>query len=164
MSDVQASHVTDPRNPSAGSLDLSNVSVESFSANLRRLGEIRGISLKIVQGWATGDSGHILVRTQVECLLFDTDSYEDSEDSEEKYLLARLRCRVVADYHAQEGIGWNDFFESDRGLEFMRSEALTEVFPYLREAVSSMASRLGFRRLTLGKYRPNESISFSTGA
>lgn len=137
-------------------IELADVVVQSFSAALKRLDSVEHLQLKIVTSWATGDDT-LLCRFSAECRLYDSEVEEQNEEAADNHLLAKLRCRIVCAYDVAE--------ESREALlnsgadvirSFAERVALPTAYPYIREAISSMSTRLGFPRVTIGVFRPDD--------
>jgi len=150
--------------PAFEDIELSEVVVQQFSASLVRLGAVEGMQFSLGTSWAFKDDKGFLCRFMARCSLFDVDlSNQDPEDDAfaKDHQLARLRCVIVCEYDLPSG-EWDAVKAcgSDVIRQFSQDVALPTAFPYIREAVSSMSTRLGFPRITLGSIHRDRDMTF----
>jgi hypothetical protein len=145
-------------------LDLVNVLVESFSARARRIDEVKALQLGISYSYHKGENGILLYKFVTRCDVLDTPPTA-KEGALEEHQLALLRCTVVCEYGPRvEGAASLETIPDKLLEDFSQEMALKDAFPYIREALSSMSSRLGYPKLTLGAYKPGADISFTVPA
>jgi hypothetical protein len=137
-------------------VELAEVVVQSFSASLVRLARVEGLQYALGTSWALDDHEGLLCRFEARCS-------PDDEAFIKEHQLARLRCAIVCEYDVPAGrrdeIGACD---AETIRQFSQEVALPIAFPYIREAVSSMSTRLGFPRVTLGAFHNNTEMSFAS--
>lgn len=144
------------------SADLTDVLVQSFSASLVQFGSFESLTLDIGISWAERDGG-LLCRFSAKCFLYDAELGDEDEHTKEEHLLARMLCRIVCEYELNESDRETlSNSEPEAVKSFAREVALPAAFPYIREAISSMSTRLGFPRVTLGTFRPGSGMTFAT--
>ncbi|MGN9778587.1 hypothetical protein ACTMS0_22875 [Micromonospora sp. H33] len=142
--------------------ELTDVLVQSFSASLLRLASVESLTLEIGTSWAKKDGG-LLCKFTAKCLLYDTDPDEQDDSTEEDHLLARLGCEIVCEYGVNKAHREQlSNLEKPAIKAFAQEVALPAAFPYIREAMSSMSTRLGFPRVTLGTLHPGSGLTFSS--
>lgn len=149
------------------SIELADIVVQSFEASLNRLAPVEGMQFEVGTSWtANDDNSVLLVRFAARCALFDvkiSEAESDNERYDADHRLASLRCTVVGEYDVPAA-SRAAVRDGDDIRGFLETVAFPAAFPYLREAVSSMSTRLGFPRVTLGTYRRDGGMSFSSRA
>jgi hypothetical protein len=147
-------------------VELAEVVVQSFSASLLRLARVEGLQFALGTSWALNDDEGLLCRFEARCSLFDValnDIDPDDEAFVKEHQLARLRCAIVCEYDVPaSGREEIEACDAETIRRFSQEVALPIAFPYIREAVSSMSTRLGFPRVTLGAFHNNTEMSFAS--
>jgi hypothetical protein len=124
-------------------LEFQDVSITAFAARCITLGDVGSAHLRLGGNFSTTEHGHLLLQYTVECSLLDAEAdpaWGDTPPEERK--LALLNCDFVADYRV---VG--EAPPSAVMPALIQNRGLRDVFPYIREAVSSMSTRLGFARV-----------------
>lgn len=131
-------------------VELGNIFFDSFSARLRQLKHVENLAIEVVTSYAS-TSDRVLYRFVVQCELQgplrDAPSEASQSKTGDRPELAKLDLAVVCEYLVPE-----DFTPLDEELieTFGDAIALQMAYPYIREAVSSMVTRLGFPAITIG--------------
>ena len=150
--------------PAFDDIELSEVVVQQFSASLVRLGVVEGMQFSLGTSWAFIDDKGLLCRFMTKSSLFDVDLSDHDPDDDtfaKDHQLARLHCIVVCEYDLPSG-AWDAVKAcgAEAMRQFSEDVALPTAFPYIREAVSSMSTRLGFPRITLGGPHRDREMTF----
>ena len=151
-------------------IELQDIFFESFSATLKRLAEPQGLQLKVT-GSCARQPNTILFRYTTNCNLRGEPKTVDAPqastpdkipatDDELGETLAELTVVVVCQFIMQEDLDAPDDSTLD---EFSEDVGYRLAFPYIRESLSSMISKLGFPAMTFGLLRPGKSIPGAFG-
>lgn len=141
----------------AESLEIGNIYFESFSAKLKRFAQAHSMELQVGVSYAVRHES-VYYRFRVKCTLRDgsnestarektSDEAQESSEPVGKADLATIdivivcQCRLLED----AALPPNDVLE-----QFGDEIIFNAVYPYIREAVSSMIARLGLPALTIG--------------
>lgn len=140
------------------SLELGNIFYESFSARTRRFGPISGLDMQIELSYAVRE-GRLLYRFTAHCTVRgetrkgDQDEEEGAvaaapkESGDNRPEMADIEVTLICEYINNSNV----VIPEGPVLESFGEETVIHVaYPYLREAVSSMISRLGFPSITIG--------------
>lgn len=133
------------------SVELKSVTLESFSAKRHRPGNPAGINMRLELSFAA-QPDRLLYRIAVHGDL-RPEVEEDISDGGER--LAELDLTVLSEWL------FIDKFEvsnADLLNQFGVQVVYRLVFPFIREAISSMLARLGFPSVVLGLLRPGEHL------
>lgn len=146
-------------------VELYGVVVQEFSASLVRLGPVEGMQFSLGTSWAFKDDEGLLCRFVAKCNLFDANVGEEQDPDDDAFVknhqLARLRCAIVCEYELPSA-EWDNVKACGPEVmrQFSQDVALPAAFPYIREAISSMSTRLGFPRITLGSLHRDRDMTF----
>lgn len=150
--------------PAFKDIELTEVVVQEFSASLTRLGSVEGMQFALGTSWAFKDGDGLLCRFLARCSLYDIDLGDQDPEEDalvQEHQLAQMHCVIVCEYDLPSH-EWDAVKAAEPGTirQFSENVALPTAFPYIREAVSSMSTRLGFPRITLGSFHPDRDMTF----
>lgn len=134
-----------------GSLDLRGVTCTEFSGKLRRLGQPDGFDMQLTTAYSIQESV-LLYRFLVACQL----KGKSDEPNDDEGGLADIAFTMVAEYRRRDE---SEVGSPDEVLAtFGDTVALRLAFPYVREAITSFITRLGFPAITVGLLAPENTI------
>lgn len=137
---------------------LVNTGWAGFSARTLNNGQVKSVQVAMTAGAGQLDSGNLGFRYGARTKLLDIE-LPDSTDAPAESVLAELECEFVCEYQLDDGSDLSVFETPESVNRFVMERGTNEALPYIREIISSMATRLGFSGVTI--HVPNGGLFFS---